>query len=271
MFCHRFDDFGLGQVGLERHLGLANLRGHVELHADDVLDGIVRQAQRLHHRILRNLVRAGFHHQDGVLGAGHAQVQGAVFHLAGGGVDDESAIYVADAHRADRLGKGDVRDHQRGGSGNNRQRVQVMIWVCRERRENDLNVVAEAFGEERAQRAIYQAAKKNGRLAGAAFTAEEAARNLTGGIQSFFEINGEWEKVNAWADVLGARGGSQEYGVADVNRHCATGLLGQRAGLDGNLMIAQPGTKTMLLYHIRSFHACLTRHECIPLSRWGNK
>ena len=162
MLRHRFDDFGLGQVGLERHLGFADLCSHVELHADDVLDGAVRQAQRFHHGILWNFVGAGFHHQDGVLGAGHAQVQGAVFHLACGGIDDESTIHIANTHRADWLSQGNVRDHQRRGCGNDRQGVQVMFRVGGERRKNDLNFVTEAFGEERAQRTVYQAAEKNG-------------------------------------------------------------------------------------------------------------
>ena len=63
-------------------LGLAQFGAHLVLERDERLHGLVAQLQRLQHHVLGQLVGAGLHHQDGVGGAGHAQIEGAGGHLA---------------------------------------------------------------------------------------------------------------------------------------------------------------------------------------------
>ncbi len=62
-------------------LRLAQLGAHLVLQLDDRLHGLVAQLQRLEHHVLGQLVGAGLDHQDGVGGAGHAQVERAGSHL----------------------------------------------------------------------------------------------------------------------------------------------------------------------------------------------
>ncbi len=122
----------------------------------------MRQAQGVQHHVFRDLVCAGFDHQDGIFGTTHPQVQRTVFHLRGRWVDDKCTIDVANAHSADRATERNIRNHQGCRSADDRGYVHVVFLIGRQGGQDDLHVVAETFGEERPQGAVDQAVEQDG-------------------------------------------------------------------------------------------------------------
>ena len=127
------EDFLL-QVGIRHEkggfaLGLAHFGLHLELNFHQRLDGLVTKVQRGGHDVFWHFVRAALDHQDGVFGASQPKVQvGGVYFLEGR-VDDELAIDASHAHRAHGSAPRDVRDHDRGRGGVDRQHVQRIFAV----------------------------------------------------------------------------------------------------------------------------------------------
>ena len=73
----------------------------------------------------------------------------------------------------------------------------VDFGVQRQHMHHDLDFVVEAFREQRTHRAVDQARGQRFQLARAAFTLEEAARDLAGGIGLLDVVDGEGEEVLA--------------------------------------------------------------------------
>ena len=71
-----------------------------------------------------------------------------------GRVDDEVALDLADAHRADRGRERDRRDHQRRGGAVHREDVVRVDVVHRKRDADELRLVAPVLREQRAQRPV---------------------------------------------------------------------------------------------------------------------
>ena len=103
---------------------------------------------------------AGLHHHDGDLGVGgvgqgppgHHQLEGGLVALLEGGVRDPLAVGgVGHPDRPDGTLEGDARDHQRGRSGVDGQDVVRIDLVGAEDGADDVDLVAEALRERRAQ------------------------------------------------------------------------------------------------------------------------
>ncbi len=119
----------------------------------------VAEADGAEHDVLGQLLRLGFHHQHAFGGAGDHQVELAVLHLLGGRVQDVLAVDVADAGGGDRAEERDAGQGQRGRAADHRDDVGVVLQVVAEHGGDDLHLVAEALGEQRADRAVDQAAR----------------------------------------------------------------------------------------------------------------
>jgi hypothetical protein len=92
--------------------------------------------------------------------------------------------------------------------------------------------------EQRAQRAVDQARGERLELARAAFTLEEAARDLAGGVGLLDVVDGQREEVLARLGLgLGHHGG-KDHGVLDVDEHRAAGLASDLAGLQRDAVLA---------------------------------
>ena len=102
---------------------------------------------------------------------------------------------------------------------------------------DDVDLVAEAVGEARAQRAVDEAAGQDGLVAGLALTAEERAGDLAGGVHALFDVDGQREEVGAVTGRLGGGGGDEHDRVAEADRDGAVGLAGQLAGLEGQGLV----------------------------------
>ena len=71
----RLEKLGVDRDRLEDFLLLADLLGELALQRAQLLDRCVRDVERVEDLGLGNLVGAGLDHQDGLLGAGHDQVE----------------------------------------------------------------------------------------------------------------------------------------------------------------------------------------------------
>ena len=220
----------LGVNGLGVPLGLAGLLLELHLRGADVLDDGVGQLERLDHLVLGHDVGAGLDHGDGLGGAAHDQVEIALEHVGHGGVDAQLAVDQTDAHSADRAGERQRGDHQRRGGAVHRENVMRDDHVDAQHGPDDLDFVAEALREQRADRTIDHARIQGGLLGGLALALEEAARNLAGGVHLLFNVDGQREEVRAGAGLLRSDDGGQDDGVGAGDQHRAVCLLRQLPG-----------------------------------------
>ena len=85
--------------------------------------------------------------------------------------------------------------------------VERVIGIRGERIHDDLDFVAHAFGEERAQGPVGETGDQDSVGGRTAFPAEERAGDLAAGIHTLFIIHAEGEEVNALADAAHGCGG----------------------------------------------------------------
>ncbi len=186
---------------------------------------------------------AGLDHHDGHLGvggvarerpAGHDQLEGGLVTLLVGGVGDPGALGgVGDPDGADGTVEGDARQHEGRRGGVDGQDVVRVDLVGAEDGADHVDLVAEALGERRAQRAVDQPAGQDGLVGRLALPAEERAGDLAGRVGPLLDVDGEREEVGALPDRPGGGGGGQQDGVADAGNDGAVGQVGQLAGLEG--------------------------------------
>ena len=160
-----------------------------------------------------DLGAAGLHHHDGdvavvELATRDDHLEGRRVAFLVGRVGVPLTVDVGDAHGADRAVERDARHHQRGRGTVDRDHVVRVHLVGTQDGGDDLDLVAEALGEARAQRAVGEATGEDRGLAGTAFTAEERTGDLAAGVHAFFVFNLQREEVNAFAHAT--HGGSRK-------------------------------------------------------------
>ena len=106
--------------------------------------------------------------------------------------------------------------------------------VGRDDQRDDLRLAAPAVREERADRAIDQAAREHFLFGRLAFALEEPAGDPARGVGVLLVIAGERQEVDPFARVRVGAGGHEDHGVAQADDHRAVGLLGHAAGFDGD-------------------------------------
>ena len=127
---------------------------------------------------------------------------------------------------------------QRRRRAHDRDDVGLVDLVGREDRRDDLDLVAEAVGERRADRAVDHASGERGLLARTRLALDEAAGELARGVHALFEVDRQREEVQVLRELR--RGGGDEHDrLALTNKNGATGLLGQLAGLQNVLLAVQ--------------------------------
>ena len=143
-----------------------------------------------------------------------------------------------------------------------------MLAVRAERGQDYLYFVAHSFGEEGAERAVYQAAEQDRLFAGPAFAAEEVAGDTAGGVKFFLEIDRQWEEADAGPDAAVHRGGGQDDCISAADGYGAACLLGEDAGLDADFLVAQRRRVDLGAFkQSELFHLCSPRNElcAVPL------
>ncbi|EWS64054.1 hypothetical protein Y695_02706 [Hydrogenophaga sp. T4] len=195
---------------------------------------LVTEHHGAEHDFFAQLLGFGFHHQHGSLGASDHEVKLAVLELGLTRIEHVLAVHIAHARSADGAVERDAADRQGGRGGDHGRDIGLHFGVQAHHVHDHLDFVVEAFGEQRADRAVDQAAGQGFQLAGAAFALEEAAGDLAGGVRLFGVVHRQGEEVLAGLGFgLGDHGG-EHHGVIDVDQHGAGGLAGDFTGFHGD-------------------------------------
>ena len=120
-------------------------------------------------------------------------------------VEHVLAVDVADARGGDRAQERDAGDGQRGRRGRPWRRCRDRSPGRAPARCDDLRLVAIAFEEQRADRAVDQARGQDLLLARTAFALEEAAGDLAGGEGLLLVVDGQREEIEAGLRLLRER------------------------------------------------------------------
>ena len=207
--------------GLDRHVAL-----------------LVTEHHGAEHDFFAQLLGFRFDHQHGGFGAGHDQVHLRALARGLARVQHVFAIDVTHACSANRAGERDAGNRQRSAGRDHGSDVGVDFRVQRQRVDHDVDFIEKAFREQRADRAVDQAAGQGFVFAGFGFALEEAAGNLASGIGLFDVVDGQREKVLTGLGGLGRDHGRQHHGVIDVDDHGARGLARDFAGFHDDGLVA---------------------------------
>jgi len=192
--------------------------------------------EAFHQQVLSHLLALILNHVDAVGGAGNQQVHLGSLRLLKARIGHELAVQHADAHRADELREGDVRQLQRRAGADDAEDVRLGGEVAGERGRHNLDLVAVGVGKDRTQRAVNPPPGQDSVLAGTALPLEKAAGELARGVHALFKIHHQREEVNALPRLLGAGGGHQQGSAVAANQHGSAGLFGNLAGFQANLI-----------------------------------
>ncbi|MPN10130.1 hypothetical protein SDC9_157425 [bioreactor metagenome] len=113
------------------------------------------------HHFFAYFLRAGFHHHHGVLGAGHHQVQQALFTLLAVRVQDIFAVHIPYHDRPGRPRKGDARNTQRNGGTDHPVYIRRDIVVHRKHGRDHLHVVEIALWKQRTNGPVDQTRRQD--------------------------------------------------------------------------------------------------------------
>ncbi len=208
----------------------------------DGVDGdvglLVAEHHAAQHDFFAELLGFGLDHQHGGFGAGDDEVHLRI--LAGGlaRVQHVFAVDVAHARGTDRAAERDAGDGQRSAHADHGGDVGIDFGVERHGVDDHVHFVQEAFGEQRADRAVDQAAGQRFVFAGLGFALEEAAGDLAGGVGLLDVVHRQGEEVLAGLGRLGGRHGGEDDGAVDLDQHGAVGLAGDFAGFHDDGLVA---------------------------------
>ncbi|EFQ61186.1 hypothetical protein PFWH6_5001 [Pseudomonas fluorescens WH6] len=203
---------------------------------DHGLELVVSKQYRAQHLVFGQLFGFRFNHQYGFRGTGNDHVQARRFQLLVSRVQQVAGAFVESyAGGADRAIERNAGDGQGRRRTDHRSDVRIGLLAGGNDGADDLHFVHEAFWEQRTDRTVDQSGSQGFFLGRTAFTLEETARDLTGSVSLFLVVNGQREEALARISGLGANNGHQ-YGhvVINGNQHCAGGLTGDTACLEGN-------------------------------------
>ena len=219
-------------LGLDGTVDALPLGDELELGVAERADGLLAELHGGQHVLLGHLVGAGLHHGDEVAGARELEVEVGRLALLVGGVHDEGAGLgvAADADACERALEGHAAQGEAEGGTHRADDVDGVHLVGDERGRHDLDLVAEAVGEARADGAVDHARGERGLLTGTALALEVAAGDAARRVHLLVEVDGQGEEVVV-LPLLGHDDGHEGGGVALLDERGAGRLLGELAGL----------------------------------------
>ena len=203
---------------------------------DHNLELVVSKQYGTQHLVFGQLFGFRFNHQYGFGRTGNDHVQARGFLLLVSRVQQVAGAFVErNAGSADRAIERNAGDGQGSRGTDHRSDVRIGLLAGGNDGADNLHFVHEAFWEQRTDRTVDQSGSQGFFLGRTAFALEETARDLTGSVSLFLVVNGQREEALARVSGLGANNGHQ-YGhvVVNGNQHCAGGLTGDTACLEGN-------------------------------------
>ena len=199
---------------------------------------LVAEHHRAEHHVFRQFLGFGLHHQHRPLGARHHQIQLRGFQFLAGRVEQVLAVVVTDPGRADgAIERHAGQRHRRRGT-QQRRNFRVHLIVQRHHGGDDLQLVGEAVGKQRAQRPVDQPGGQGFALGRTALAPEKAAGNAARRVGTLLIVHPQRQEVPAFLGFPGGDHGHQHHGIGHVDQHRATGLTGDFAGLQGHGMLA---------------------------------
>ncbi len=209
---------------------LGGLLGETDDGFDHRLEVAVTEHHGAEHHVFRQLLCLRLDHQHRVLGAGDDEVELALRHFVDLWVEHVFVVDEADARGADRTHERRPGQRQRGGSGDHRNDVGIVLEVVRQHGHDHLGVAAPAVGEKRANRTVDQARRQRVLFGRSALAFEIAAGNPAGRVIFLGVVDGQRQEINAFLGLLGGDDGRDDRGVAVGGEHGAVGLAGDLAG-----------------------------------------
>ncbi len=203
---------------------------------DDHLELFMGKQHGAQHLVFGQLFGFRLDHQYGILGASHDHVQARSLELLVIRVQQVAGFRVeGDARGTDRTVERDTGDGQGSRGTDHRSDVRIGLLAGGNHGADDLHFVLEAFREQRTDRTVDQTRSQGFLLGRTRFALEEAARDLAGSVGLFLVVHGQREEALAWVGSLGAGYGDQHADVVvNGDQHCAGGLTGDTASLEGN-------------------------------------
>ena len=188
------------------------------------------------HLVFGQLFGFRLNHQYGFRGTGNDHVQARCFQLLVSRVQQVAGAFVErNTGSADRAIERNAGDGQGSRGTDHRSDVRIGLLAGGNDGADYLHFVHEAFREQRTDRTVDQSGSQGFFLGRTAFALEETARDLTGSVSLFLVVNGQREEAFARVSGLGANHGHQNGNVVvNGNQHCAGGLTGDTACLEGN-------------------------------------
>ena len=143
---------GGAEIGLRGHFPwlLGGLLGEIDDQVGGLAARLVRELHRAQHDLFRQFLGFGFDHHHGGTGGGDDEIEIARLGLFQRRVQDVFAVDIADARGADRAHERHARDGKRGGRGDHREDVGLVLAVIAQHLADDVDFVVEAFREQRA-------------------------------------------------------------------------------------------------------------------------
>ena len=245
--------------GKEFHfpLLLAANRLYLLLELNDFLDFLMAEQDGIEDDILRQLIGTGFHHHDSIMGTRHRKVQRGLLPLFLRGIDDKSIIHTSHTHTGNGPHEGDIRYRQGAGGANHRRQFRRIVLLHGEHRGNNLHIIPETLGKQRANRAVNETGAENSITGGTSLPLDESAGNLAGRIHLFLIINRQREEIDPFPGFCGSRGRHQHHRIAIAHENCAIGLLRHLAVLDGQGASTQLHLKTVHIVSSKNSHRFL--------------
>ena len=143
----------------------------------------------------------------------------------------------------------DRADHESSRGAVERQNVERVLLVDRQRRDNDVSLVAITILEGRAEGTVDETADQSRLLGRTSFPTEEGSRDLSDGVHPLFKVDGEREEVDAFPRSSVGCSGYQHFGTAQSGYHGAIGLTGEFAGAKDEVFAAN-GAANSFLGHV---------------------
>ena len=243
----------LASLVASSHGSLAAFSASLMMPSQTFFRGRVSEHHRAEHDVFAKFLGFGFDHHHGVERAGDDEVEFAFLDLGVGRVEDIFAVLVADARGADRTHERNAAEAERGRRGAHGDDVGLILAVVGKDLRDHEDFIVEAVREQRADRAIDQAAGQRFLFGGAALTLEEAARDTPGGREFFLVVDGQREEVLPRLDALGGGHRAEDDGLAQGRDYRAIGLARNAAGFELQRLAAEVDFHSLDIEHLISF------------------
>ena len=209
------------------------------LEGDGRLEVFVGPLEGIDDDLLGDFVCGGFDHRDARFDAGDDEVEVGLNSFFWAEESLKLAIDAADTETGDWAVKWRAGEHKCSAGGDHGDAVWAEVRVGREDGGDDLDFLAVAFREKRADWAVDEATDEDGFVGWAAFAFNEsAAGDFAGGVEPFFVVDAEWEVVEsdwACADLDGAEDDGFAVGDEDASAGAeadAVDFEGERAATE---------------------------------------